>query len=196
MKAYMRELAERLRSVRVCCGDWSRICGPSPTIKHGITGVFLDPPYADTAGRQEGIYATDSTSVSHAVREWAVEWGDHPNMRIALCGYEGEHQMPDSWECIPWKARGGYGSQGSGKGRDNAGRERIWFSPHCVHQSSLLFTEPSRPKQELAKLSELYEAGHPDREGLRLGMSDQFYQDVIEEVAKRTDAADEGAEPK
>ena len=47
--AYMRELAERLRKVRVCCGDWSRVCGPSVTIKHGITGVFLDPPYADEA---------------------------------------------------------------------------------------------------------------------------------------------------
>src|SRR5580692_8324035 len=37
---YMRTLAERLRLVRVCCGDWSRICGPSPTIKLGLTGVF------------------------------------------------------------------------------------------------------------------------------------------------------------
>ena len=24
---YMRQLAERLRKVRVCCGDWSRVCG-------------------------------------------------------------------------------------------------------------------------------------------------------------------------
>lgn len=50
----------------------------------------------------------------------------------ALCGYDTEHAMPDSWECYRWKAHGGYGSQGNGAGRDNAHRERIWFSPHCI----------------------------------------------------------------
>lgn len=134
---YMRALAERLRRVRVCCGDWSRICGPSPTFKHGITGVFLDPPYADEAGRTDDVYATDSGSVAHAVRAWALEWGEHPDMRIALCGYEGEHEMPDTWECVEWKARGGYGSQGNGTGRENAARERVWFSPACLRQPSL-----------------------------------------------------------
>ena len=143
---YMQELAERLRTVRVCCGDWSRICGPSPTIKHGITGVFLDPPYADESERTDGLYAVDDGQVAHAVREWAIEWGADPRMRIALCGYEGEHAMPDGWECVPWKARGGYGSQGDaeGAGRANAGRERIWFSPHCLRTtlfSQLIGTE-------------------------------------------------------
>lgn len=134
IRAYMRELAERLRRVRVCCGDWSRICGPSPTIKHGITGVFLDPPYADEAGRQEGIYSTDSGSVAHDVRTWAIEWGEHRDMRIALCGYEGEHVMPGTWECVEWKTRGGYGSQGQNdsQGRANSRKERIWFSPYCL----------------------------------------------------------------
>ena len=51
---YMRQLAERMRKVRVCCGDWQRVCGPSVTVKHGITGVFLDPPYADEAERTGG----------------------------------------------------------------------------------------------------------------------------------------------
>ena len=146
---YMQELANRIRTVRVCCGDWSRICGPSPTVKHGITGVFLDPPYADEAGRTDGLYAVDDGLVAHAVREWAVEWGRDPRMRIALCGYEGEHTMPDDWECVYWKARGGYGSQGDaeGTGRANAGRERIWFSPHCLRTSlfsELIGTEGSR----------------------------------------------------
>ena len=135
---YMRELAERLRRVRVCCGDWSRLCGPSVTIKHGITGVFLDPPYSDEAERQEGLYSSDSGSVAHSVREWALEWGKHRDMRIALCGYEGEHAMP-GWTEIAWKARGGYGSQGNGSGRENAGRERIWFSKYCLDPQSRLF---------------------------------------------------------
>jgi hypothetical protein len=130
--AYMRDLAERLRSVRVCCGDWQRVCGPSVTSKHGLTGVFLDPPYADEAQRQSDLYSTDSGTVAHAVRAWAIEQGDNPLMRIALCGYDGEHDMPGSWERVHWKAKGGYGSQGQGPGRDNAGRERVWFSPHCI----------------------------------------------------------------
>jgi hypothetical protein len=107
------------------------------TCKHGITGVFLDPPYADEAGRRAGLYSSDSGSVAHAVREWAISVGDNPLMRVALCGYEGEHTLPESWDCVAWKAKGGYGSQGTGAGRENAGRERIWFSPHCVRPMSL-----------------------------------------------------------
>ena len=60
---YMNELAKRLRRVRVCCGDWSRVCGPTPTVKLGTTGVFLDPPYLD--GRTDALYSTDSLTVAH-----------------------------------------------------------------------------------------------------------------------------------
>jgi hypothetical protein len=133
--AYMMQLARRLRNVRVCCGDWQRICGPSPTFTHGITGVFLDPPYSSEADRNETLYAYDDLTVAHDVAKWAIANGDNPLLRIALCGYEDEHEMPDSWRCIAWKAGGGYGSQGEGRGRDNAGRERIWFSPHCLSQT-------------------------------------------------------------
>lgn len=128
------DLAGRLRDVRVCCGDWTRVMGDSVTTKHGITGVFLDPPYADTASRCADLYMEDSFDVAHDVREWAIANGDNKLLRIALCGYEGEHQMPGSWRCVPWKACGGYGSQGGETaGRVNAHRERIWFSPWCIH---------------------------------------------------------------
>ena len=129
---WMHALANRLRYVRVCCGDWSRVCGPTPTVNLGLTGVFLDPPYADTAGRQDDIYRVDDNAVAHAVREWAIAQGDDPRIRIALCGYDGEHAMPESWDAVPWKASGGYGSQGDGSGRANSAREMVWFSPHCV----------------------------------------------------------------
>jgi DNA adenine methylase len=128
-------LAERLRRVRVCCGDWSRIVGPSPTVKNGLTGVFLDPPYAVSAGRDADLYSVDDGSVSREVAKWAIENGDNPLLRIALCGYEGEHQMPDTWECVHWKTQGGYACQGNGNGRENSARERIWFSPHCLRAS-------------------------------------------------------------
>ena len=131
--AYMRELAARLRRVRVCCGDWSRICGPSPTVKHGITGVFLDPPYTDEAERTDDLYSSDDGDVAHSVRVWAIEWGADPRMRIALCSY-GEDPCPDGWRRIHWKARGGYGSQAK-DGNQNAERECIDFSPHCLSAS-------------------------------------------------------------
>lgn len=133
--SYMRALAERLRRVRVCCGDWSRICGPSPTTKLGITGIFLDPPYSEDAGRNNELYSQEDGAVAHEVCAWAIANGDNPELRIALCGYAGEHYMPESWLEIPWKAGGGYGSRGDGRGRENAGKERIWFSPHCLSAS-------------------------------------------------------------
>ena len=138
LQHYMRALAARLRHVRVCCGDWSRVCGPSPTVKQGLTGMFLDPPYSAEAERDMAIYAHDSADVAHEVREWAIAHGDDPDLRIALCGYEGEHEMPASWEMVRWKAQGGYSSQGNARGRDNATRERIWFSPHCLTPRTLL----------------------------------------------------------
>jgi hypothetical protein len=128
---WMAALSERMRRVRVCCGDWSRVCGPTPTIGNGLTGVFLDPPYGEKAGRADGLYASDDLDVAPSVCKWAIEQGNDPMMRIAFCGYEGEHVVPENWECLAWKARGGFSSQGR-KQNDNPRRERIWFSPHCL----------------------------------------------------------------
>ena len=130
-QAMMRQLRDRMRRVRVCCGDWSRPLFPSFT-KLGLTGVFLDPPYSLEADRDMGLYTVDSGTVAHDVRRWAIEHGDNPLMRIALCGYDGEHAMPDTWEAVAWKAAGGYGNQGDGKGRENAAREVVWFNKSCL----------------------------------------------------------------
>lgn len=131
-------LSDRLRRVRVCSGDWSRVCGPSVTHKHGMTGVFLDPPYADTADRQSDLYREDSLDVAHAVREWAIANGDHPLLRIALCGYEGEHEMPADWSVYRWSAGEGFGAQAAARSK-NGDRERIWFSPACLTRQPSLF---------------------------------------------------------
>lgn len=131
LNGVMGMLATRLREVRVVCGDWKRICGPSVTYYNGLTGVFLDPPYS--SDEHAADYAVGAVDVATDVRQWAITEGDNPLMRsIALCGYDGEHELPSSWTCVEWKASGGYGNQGEGRGRDNAARERIWFSPHCV----------------------------------------------------------------
>lgn len=131
---YLGQLAARLRHVRVCCGDWKRVLTPSVTTYIGVTGVFLDPPYRHDM--RERCYAEDH-DISADVRRWALEHGDDPKMRIALCGYEGEHEMPDTWECVAWKAHGGYSR--TERGVANRERERIWFSPHCLKTDLPLF---------------------------------------------------------
>lgn len=133
-------LSARLSRVRVACGDWQRILGPSVTEKHGVTAVLLDPPYS--RGDHAIEYSADS-DVAAAVAAWALENGQNSQLRIALCGYSGEHDM-QGWDCVEWKAQGGYGSQGEGRGRENAERERIWFSPHCLPPNQRdLFYAPS-----------------------------------------------------
>jgi DNA adenine methylase len=132
---YMLELAARLRRVRVCCGDWKRVLTPSVTTYIGKTAVFLDPPYDHEL--RERCYSEDH-NVSGDVREWAIANGDNPDFRIALCGYDGEHAMPGSWDCVAWKAHGGYSR--SERGIKNRAKERIWFSPNCLkpEQAALL----------------------------------------------------------
>ena len=139
----MRRLAERLRKVRVCCGDWSRLCGPSVTVKHGITGVFLDPPYADEAERTDDLYASDSGSVAHAVRAWALSG-------------ESDRECADSALWVRRRAR----YAGRLGVRRMEGARRVWIAgrtglgdrtraasgsgsaPHCLKpQERLLFSE-------------------------------------------------------
>jgi len=123
-------LSERLRDVRVISGDWTRIMTETITERLGATAVLLDPPY-------EGLedYYAEGPAVAGAVREWAIANGDNPKLRIALCGYEGI-AMPAEWDCVPWKAHGGYSSM-DGENQ-NAHNERIWFSPACL--------KPDRPR--------------------------------------------------
>lgn len=128
-------LKRRLDNVAVCCGDWKRICKTKSTILGvGATGIFLDPPYGPVADRDGRIYSNDSFLISESVYKWCIEWGKVDNVRIALCGYEGEYDLP-GWDKYSWKATGGYGNQAHGRGRENAHRERIWFSPACLKKA-------------------------------------------------------------
>jgi hypothetical protein len=131
--AWFQALALRLRRVRVACGDWKRVLGDSVLGKGKNVGgrrpcaVFLDPPYAHEL-RDPYLYSEDDPAVSALVREWALGHGDDPELRIALCGYAGEHEMPATWTEHAWKGARGYAAE------DNTNREleRIWFSPHCL----------------------------------------------------------------
>ncbi len=143
-------LHDRLRTVRVCCGDWNRVCGSrSTTTRIGqtgilleppspppITGIAFDPPYlGDVDGktsRDGSLYAEEDLTVAHAVRAFCIEHGSDPEFRIALCGLDGEHNELEKlgWEVVAWKAAGGYGNRNAEN--TNRDRERIWFSPHCL----------------------------------------------------------------
>jgi DNA adenine methylase len=141
--AWMLALADRLRFVRVCCGDFARVLTPAVTTSHGLTGVFLDPPY-DLKRRASRIYASeDAAGLAHAdtvaqrAAAWAIENGSNPLLRIALAGLDGEHDMPGDWFMLSWETGGGYGNQAAdGRGKKNAALERIWFSPHCVREQA------------------------------------------------------------
>lgn len=116
-------LGDRLRRTRILCGDWARTLGNSSLFGIGFPGgVLLDPPY-DQQERDPELYGVEA-DVSGLVRDWALAHGDDPRLRIALCGYDGEHEMPSAWECVTWKS--------TGTREENAKRERIWFSPHCL----------------------------------------------------------------
>lgn len=127
---WMEALADRIRRVRICCGDWSRIVTPSCTWKLGggqLTGVFLDPPYSHEM-RDNRLYSVEQ-DVGGAVRKWAIENGDNPLLRIVLCGLEGEHAMPAGWESARWTSPRGYAKV--------TRKEVIWFSRHCIRQGGL-----------------------------------------------------------
>ena len=133
-------LADRLRDVRVACGDWTRVTGPAVLdAGGGTTGVFLDPPYSSDEHAIE--YANGQPDVARDVLAWCEANGDNPALRIVLAGYDGEHNTLEcqGWRAVAWKAKGGYGSQGDGRGRVNATRERLWLSPHCFGVAPDLF---------------------------------------------------------
>lgn len=126
-------IATRLRRVRVACGSWDRVMGRSVLAGDLVqsVGVVLDPPYSEG---DQSVYTQRGHGIAHDVRAWCLEHGNIPTLRIALCGYEGEHNELEShgWDKLEWKANGGYGVQSDGKGRENSKRERVWFSPHCL----------------------------------------------------------------
>lgn len=134
---WMRALRDRLRPVRVLCGDWSRVVTPAVTgigntlqnMGMSPCAVFLDPTYGASV-RTAGIYREDGPDVAVSVARWAIENGDDDRLRIAVCGYTGEHSFPRTWVEHSRKEWGGY-ANASGD-NVNAHRERIWFSPHCL----------------------------------------------------------------
>lgn len=141
LEKYLQALAARLSRVRITCGDWVRVAGPS-VVRAGSGGdgaraVFLDPPYA-TSG---DLYTHGDTTISADVREWCKT---ATGLRIVLCGYDDEHAELES---LGWKVAEGVSGGGAGYStrRDNGRRERLWLSREClpVGYDTDLFGEPA-----------------------------------------------------
>ena len=126
IRSWMEALGERLRDVRVACGGWERVLSSSVTTRHGLTAVFLDPPYAK--GAMDYAAGGVGTDLSARVMAWCAEHGDDPAFRIALCGHAEEHSLP-GWTSVGWSQKG-YAKTDAAKA--NARSETIWFSPHCI----------------------------------------------------------------
>ena len=132
---WFRQLSERLRRVRVVCGDWNRICGGDWQDDRGNVGMYFDPPYGIKARRKVGIYQEDSLDVAAEVQQWCLERGERKTYRIVLSGYIEEHDnlLNEGWTVHRWSAHGGYANKGKGEtsGKVNRHREALFFSPHC-----------------------------------------------------------------
>lgn len=128
--AWFQKIHHRLRDVRVACGDWTRVVKESVTTRHGVTGIFLDPPY--TKGAMDYAAGGVGTDLPMQVQAWCIENGDNKNLRIVLCGHAGEHDalLDNGWFTTSWKARKGYAI--TDEAVQNSKDETVWCSPHCV----------------------------------------------------------------
>jgi site-specific DNA-adenine methylase len=127
---WFQRLHDRLRDVRVTCGDWSRVCKDSVTTRHGLTALFLDPPYAK--GAMDYGAGGMGLGIAEDVRAWCKANGQNEKLRIVLCGHAGEHDelLDHGWHIRKWAARKGYAL--SDEAKANTAGETLWCSPHCV----------------------------------------------------------------
>ena len=122
---YFAELKQRLANVRICCGDYSAILTDAEVKvpESQSVSILCDPPYRKTGK----MYATKE--FDHApLLERCIELGKRKNVKIALCGYTGDYDMPKSWRIEEWE-------------KTQGGVETVWFSPGCKNPKVSAFWE-------------------------------------------------------
>jgi hypothetical protein len=135
IESWFWALHERLRDVRVACGDWSRVVTDSVTVRHGLTGVFFDPPYF--RGAMDYAVGGVGTNLATDVGAWCAANGVNPMLRIVICGHAGEHDalLSHGWGARKWAARKGYAI--TEEAVANSASETIWCSPHCEPETKI-----------------------------------------------------------
>lgn len=129
--------------MRVACGDWGRVVKDSVTTRHGLTGVFLDPPYEK--GAMDYGAGGMGLGIAKDVQAWCAANGDNPKLRIVLCGHAGEHDalLVHGWHIRKWKARKGYAL--TAEAVANSAGETLWCSPHCIKEPEFMSNHPLKP---------------------------------------------------
>ena len=136
---WFRALSERLRAVKVVCGEWNRVCGGNWQDKGGPTGMFFDPPYSHDV-RDKNLYDYE-TDCAKAAAQWCLLRGKSKNYRIVLAGYYEEHDwlLKDGWTVKRWAASGGFGNLAGKDNNTNRLKEALFFSPYCLNNNQSLF---------------------------------------------------------
>jgi site-specific DNA-adenine methylase len=134
---WFSKLHDVLRDTRVTCGDWSRVVKDAVTTRHGLTAVFLDPPY--TKGAMDYTAKGTGGALADEVRAWCAENGQNKLLRVVLCGHAGEHDelLAHGWHARKWTARKGYAR--TDEAVANSASETIWCSPHCMTETNINF---------------------------------------------------------
>ena len=132
LQSWFLALSERLHDVMVFNTSWEKTLTPNVLRQYQSlhtnweVRILLDPPYQ--SHRKKGLYSSDWESDSNiaAVQsyQWAVEYGELSNFRIAYCCHEGDFPVPDGWTAY---YRNLHGYQ-----RQNPIRDCIMFSPACT----------------------------------------------------------------
>jgi DNA adenine methylase len=135
IQEWFNRLHDALRDTRVTCGDWKRVVKDSVTTRHGLTAVFLDPPY--TKGKMDYTAKGTGGDMAQEVQAWCAANGNDKNLRIVLCGHAGEHDtlLAAGWDLRKWVARKGYAL--TDEAIENSASETVWCSPHCIKEVNI-----------------------------------------------------------
>ena len=109
------KLSKRIQHLRILCRDYRDLLVDAEVkVPKGHTvAVLCDPPYKKPGKK----YANGTFDYAPLLKR-CVELGRHKNIRIALCGYVGDYNMPEDWKVDPcFKTAGGH--------------ETVWYSPGC-----------------------------------------------------------------
>jgi hypothetical protein len=138
-------LQQRFYDTTILAGNWDRPLSDFLFSGSKGVGIFFDPPYSDSKGtaRSNHIYASESMTIDHEVREWCIAHTPDKRLHMVLCGYGEVHDdlLNYGWSKHAWKGAVGYSNTGGPDtpGMTNRLMESYWISPQCQSAQLSLF---------------------------------------------------------